>query len=124
MFRILIATAALAVATPALACGGNKNCGDCAGHHEDTTAAVDFSKVDAAAGTKVSLAIEGMKCGSCSDKITAALSKIDGVTAVVVSHATGEARVAFDAAKTSAEALTQAVVATGFTVKDPAKKQG
>lgn len=124
MIRILLATAALAVATPALACGGNKNCGDCAGHHE-TTASVDFSKVDAAAGTKLSLAIEGMKCGSCSDKITAALSKIDGVNAVVVSHETGEARVAFDAAKTNADALTKAVVDTGFTVKaDPAQKQG
>ncbi|MEQ1564317.1 MAG: heavy-metal-associated domain-containing protein [Myxococcota bacterium] len=115
MFRVLTVAVGLAFATPALACGG-KPCAEC---DHAATGAVDFTKVDQAAGTKLSLGIDGMKCGNCSSKVTAAISAVPGVIAVVVSHETGEARVAYDAAKTTPDALKKAVTDTGFALRAP-----
>jgi copper chaperone CopZ len=108
MFRTALVIAALALSPAAFACGSNANCAHC--NQAPTTAAVD---VDAAAGTKVSLAITGMSCGACSDKIVAALNETAGVNAVTVDHETGRARVAYDEAALSVDALIAAVATAG-----------
>lgn len=102
--RHLFIGLALAVATPALACP----MADKAAYE----AAAE--KVEAAAGTKVVLAVEGMHCGACSEKIIAALSSIEGVEAAAADYQTGEAKVAIDAAKVKTDALVKAVEAVGF----------
>ncbi len=64
--------------------------------------------------TQATLDIQGMSCGNCSSKVQAALSRIDGVVAAEVSHSTGKAQVEFDAARTSPQALVEAVDELGY----------
>lgn len=114
MIRLTLTLAALALSTPALACGG----GDCKSGHcqmqKQDAVQTAMAEVDKAEGTKASFTVTGMTCGSCSNKLTAKLTEVDGVTAAAVSHAEGLAKVAFDADKTNADALIEAIVAAGF----------
>lgn len=114
MLRAFIVSVALLVPSAAFACGGKDCGGTCpmAGHA--STPATDASAVAQADGTKVKLSLKGMTCGSCSGKVTAALQAIDGVNAVSVSHETGLAEIAFDAGKTSSEALAKVVTDLGY----------
>jgi copper chaperone CopZ len=66
--------------------------------------------------TTTVLGIGGMVCESCSQAITAALGKRDGVHEVTVDHVTGEAVVRHDAARIDRAALVAAVTALGYTV--------
>jgi copper chaperone CopZ len=122
MFRSLVLVAGLFVATPALACGGGAACDK---SHCNMSANTDVTEalaaVDAAAGDKLALEVTGMKCGSCSGKITAALKALEGVNAAAVSHTTGEARIAFDASKVDADKLIAAIKQLGFEAKVPEK---
>jgi copper chaperone CopZ len=68
-------------------------------------------------GTKASFKVAGLTCGSCSDKVTAALDKLEGVIAAAVDYQTGEAKVAFDSEKTNPKKLLAAIKATGFDVQ-------
>ncbi|MED5369389.1 MAG: heavy-metal-associated domain-containing protein [Myxococcota bacterium] len=72
-------------------------------------------KVEAADGAKASFSVEGMSCGDCSNKVTAAIKAIDGVNAVAVDYQNGVAKVSFDADKTNADAILEAIKATGYT---------
>lgn len=103
--RHLILGATLLLATPALACP--------MADKADYEAAAE--KVQAAEGTKLVLAVEGMHCGACSEKIVAALTAIDGVVAAAADYQTGETKVAVDASKVKAEALLAAIKGVGFT---------
>lgn len=116
MLKTIALTAFFALSNTAFACGG-KACAHC---DEPSTAAVeDISK---APGTHVALAVEGMKCGACSTKVTNALKSIEGVNAVSVDHESGKAEVAFDAAKTDAKAMIAAIEKLSFTAKQVEKK--
>ena len=70
--------------------------------------------VQSAAGTKVALTVEGLHCGDCSTKVSAALKGIEGVVAVAVDHQSGRAEIAYDAKKTTVDALLKAVTDTGY----------
>ena len=72
-------------------------------------------KVDASEGTKVVLNVEGMSCGSCSDKLTKELTALEGVNAAAVDYQTGEARIAFVEGTTDVAAGIKAIEAAGFT---------
>ena len=63
----------------------------------------------------IKLSIEGMHCGACERRVTTALAGVDGVR--IESVKVGSAEVKFDAAKTSAEAITAAVERIGFTAQ-------
>ncbi len=102
--RTLLLGAALFVATPALACP----MADKAAYE----AAAD--KVEAATGTKLAFTVEGMHCGACAEKIIAALGAVEGVEASAADYQTGEAKVAFDAAKVKPAALIKAIEGVGF----------
>lgn len=106
--KIALASAlAFAFATPAMACP----MADAAAYTEAAQA------VQASAGAKATFKVEGMSCGDCSTKVTAALKAIDGVEAVAVDYQTGEAQIAFDAGKTDAEKLLAAIQSTGFAAQ-------
>ena len=124
MLRFTIAALTMfAVAPAALACGGQP-CGEnCAmkNHHDGDHAKVDVAHAE---GTKVAFKVEGMKCGACADKITAALTKVDGVNAVAVNAETGKAEIAFDGKKTDEKALIGAISSAGSFKAAPAKKEG
>jgi len=119
MTRSLFLVLGLLVATPALACGG----GSCDKSHCKMKSAEEVSsalaEVDAAKGDKLTLTVQGMKCGACSDKVTAALKAVDGVHAAAVSHADGQARVAYDAGKVEVAKLVAAIEALGFRAEVP-----
>lgn len=83
---------------------------------QDAQAAADAkAKVEAAEGTKAAFKVDGMTCGSCSEKVTAALRGIEGVHAAAVDYQTGTAHVAYDPAKTDSEKLLAAINGTGFS---------
>jgi len=124
MFRILFAATALTLSAPALACGG----GDCQKENcktkplsEVETAMAEVEKAD---GTKIALDVDGMSCGACSDKVTAALKALEGVNAAAVSHQAGEARVAFDAEKVDLDKMVAAITGLGFKAAKQEEKAG
>lgn len=61
------------------------------------------------------LAIEGMHCGGCVNRVTMALKKTQGVE--VRSVEIGSAEVSFDEALVQAEAITEAVNKIGFVAR-------
>lgn len=65
-------------------------------------------------GETVVFDIEGMTCGSCADAITAALGELDGVAEAQTDFASATARVRFDPAKTSPDAMVAAVAEMGY----------
>ena len=112
MIRVLAAFAVSSFFSVALACGADGKCGGaCA--MSGAPAATSTAAVDQAAGTKLTLAVTGMSCGACAAKIEAALKGIKGVNAAAVDHASGTAKVAFDASLTNADALLAAVKGLG-----------
>lgn len=107
MLRSVVLSLGLLVATPALACP----MADAAAYQ----AAVQ--QVEAASGTKVSLAVDGLASGGCSSKVVAALKSVDGVVEAAVDHQTGKARVAFDAKKVDSNKLIAAISQVGYTAR-------
>jgi len=68
----------------------------------------------AAAIITVVLTIPTMDCATCPITIRLALLHIKGVSKVKVSYNRGAARVTFDDAQTTVEALTQATTNVGY----------
>jgi P-type Cu+ transporter len=64
------------------------------------------------------LAITGMTCASCANRIERRLNKLDGVTATV-NYATEKARVDFDPGTVAPEQLVAAVEAAGYAAALP-----
>ena len=58
--------------------------------------------------------VGGMSCQGCVKNITGVLSVLPGVSAAEVSLEAAEARVSFDAAAVSREALVEAIEDAGF----------
>ena len=65
---------------------------------------------------QISFPIRGMTCASCTERIQAGLSRVDGVVNARVNYATEQARVMYDPARTCAAMLVAAVRACGFDV--------
>lgn len=76
------------------------------------------ANVEATAGAKATFAVEGMSCGDCSQKVTAALNEIEGVNAAAVDYQTGTAHICYDDSKTDKAALQKAIEDTGYKAKD------
>lgn len=64
---------------------------------------------------EIVLNITGMSCGGCVNSVQGVLTAVPGVNRVVVDLAAGTARIQFDSARTTVDALAQAVNAAGFT---------
>ncbi|HEY5858168.1 MAG TPA: heavy metal translocating P-type ATPase [Aldersonia sp.] len=79
--------------------------------------ALDDVTPSAGAGNQVELAIGGMTCASCANRIERKLNKLDGVTATV-NYATERARVTYDDGVDQA-ALVDAVEQAGYTAQLP-----
>lgn len=62
----------------------------------------------------ITLNIDGMSCNGCVASVTKILQGVDGVTSAEVSLADKRAEVAFDATKTSVDALIAAVEDGGY----------
>jgi copper chaperone CopZ len=64
---------------------------------------------------KVTLAIEGMHCGGCVSRVTAALQAIRGTD--VVSVEVGSAQISFDTALVNSGEIAEAVNRIGFSAR-------
>ena len=73
-----------------------------------------FSLPALAGQQTVTLAVPGMTCAACPLTVKAALTRVEGVSSVDVRYQERDARVTFDDAKTSVEALTQATTNAGY----------
>lgn len=60
--------------------------------------------------------VQGMTCGGCVASVTRVLKAVSGVADVAVTLQPGAAKVTFDAARTSPDALRTAVQDAGFDV--------
>ncbi|MBA2637612.1 MAG: copper-translocating P-type ATPase [Solirubrobacterales bacterium] len=67
---------------------------------------------------RLELALEGMTCSSCANRIEGKLNKLDGVQATV-NYATEKAAVSFDPARVHADDLVGAVNAAGYSARLP-----
>jgi Cu+-exporting ATPase len=63
---------------------------------------------------ELALDVRGMRCDNCARSITDTLSALDGVTDASVSYALEEARLSFDPARTSLEAIVDAIDSAGY----------
>ncbi len=72
----------------------------------------------AKSGTEsVTLALEGMTCGSCAVTIRVALKKLDGVKGAMVKVPDNQAVVDYDSAKVTPQQMVEAVVRAGYKAK-------
>ena len=102
--RTLMLGAALMLSAPAFACP-----------MADAAAfAAAAEKVQATDGSKLTVMVEGMTCGDCSNKVAAKLKKIDGVHDAAVDYQTGKTLIAFDAAKVKQATLVSAISELGY----------
>jgi copper chaperone len=60
------------------------------------------------------LKVTGMSCGGCVKSVTNVLTALPGVSNAEVTLTPGEAKVEFDPAQVSVEAMKQAVADAGF----------
>jgi len=71
---------------------------------------------------RVELAIEGMTCSSCANRIEKSLNELEGVEASV-NFATERAAIDFDPARAGAEELVEAVGRVGYTASLPSEEE-
>jgi Cu+-exporting ATPase len=74
--------------------------------------------------SSVTLTVEGMTCAACQSRVQRALQAAPGVIDATVNLMLGNAAIAFDSTRTSAEALIAAVEATGYGAGLPSPTQG
>jgi len=63
---------------------------------------------------RVTIKVGGMTCSGCVSSVTRVLQAVPGVSEVEVSLESAQARVAFDPARASRDALRSAVEGAGF----------
>ena len=78
----------------------------------------DAEAVQKTDGTKASFKLDGMTCGSCSDKVKASLKGLEGVILAAVDYQTGAVEVAYDEKKLDVAKLEEALTSTGYKVAE------
>ncbi len=69
----------------------------------------------------VQIAVTGMSCGGCEERLEAALSRVEGVRSVSADHQGGSVRVLFDPLRVDETDLTGQIVACGFEASGTAE---
>lgn len=111
MMRSFIFMAALFSATPSFACPMAD-----AAAFEKAALAVQQSE-----GTKASFKLEGLTCGSCSEKVSTELKTISGIILAAVDYQSGRVEVAYDNNKTDVKKIEGALVKTGYKIVEKPK---
>ena len=87
-----------------------------AAEHLEKGAAPKAECAKECAATESAYVVEGLKCDACSDKVKAALAKVEGVKVNSVCHKSGHVAVNFDSAETCPTKVIAAIDSTGFKV--------
>ncbi|MEM6507141.1 MAG: copper ion binding protein, partial [Planctomycetota bacterium] len=98
--------------------------GESQGSEGETEASetTEETQADAAGGGTV-FTVAGMSCNACSDKVTKAVSEIEGVESVSVCHKSGKCSVVgADGKKVCTMTVTKAIESTGFMVEKPCEE--
>lgn len=64
----------------------------------------------------ITLNVQGMSCGHCVNAVETSVGKIDGVASVDVNLDAAQVQVAFDATKTSQQAIVNEIEDQGYDV--------
>ena len=111
MMRSIIFLTALFYATPSFACP----MADAAAFEK---AALAVQQSD---GAKASFKLEGLTCGSCSEKVATELNSVDGLILSAVDYQSGRVEIAYDNKKTSVKKLENALEKTGYKIIEKPK---
>lgn len=65
----------------------------------------------------ITLNIDGMMCGHCEQRVTAAVLKLDGLVECLASAKENTVRITFDESKVDEEAIKAAIDEIGYDVK-------
>ena len=71
----------------------------------------------------LTLHVAGMSCTGCEQRISAVLSRLDGVVRSSADHTTGDVLVVLDPARTSEQAAADAIERAGYRVVEDERKQ-
>ena len=108
MFRSLIFSTLFLVSTPSFAC--------------PMADAAAFAKaaeaVQQSDGAKASFKLEGLTCGTCSDKVQTELGAIKGIILTAVDYQSGRVEIAYDSKTTSVQKIESALQKTGFKITE------
>lgn len=86
----------------------------CDGHDKKEDKVAKGAQAEAKQAKTATFRVDGMHCGSCADKIKAALAKIDGVVKVVVKTPDKRVVVDYDAAKLTPEKIAKIISDAGY----------
>jgi copper chaperone CopZ len=111
MMRSIIFMVALFSATPAFACPMAD-----AAAFEKAAIAVQQSE-----GAKATFKLDGLTCGSCSDKVSTELKTIDGIILAAVDYQSGRVEVAYDNTKTDVKKIEIVLEKTGYKIVEKPK---
>ena len=111
MIRSFIFFAALFAASPSFACP----MADAAAFEKAALA------VQQADGAKASFKLEGLTCGSCSEKVSTELKTVTGIILSAVDYQSGRVEIAYDNSKTSVKSLEAALQKTGYKIVEKPK---
>lgn len=62
------------------------------------------------------LRVGGMTCTGCEVRVGKVLGRLDGVRSATADHQSGEVRVLFDPAQTSAKSIGAAIAGAGYEI--------
>ncbi len=69
------------------------------------------------------LRVGGMDCSGCEARVGKVLGRLDGVRSATADHQTGEVRVLFDPAQTSAKSIGAAIAGAGYEISSEEASQ-
>ena len=67
-------------------------------------------------GAKASFKLEGLTCGTCSEKVATELQKATGHLASAVDYQSGRVEIAYDGKKTNIKELEKVLIKTGYKI--------
>ena len=111
MMRSIVFLVALFSATPSFACP----MADAAAFEKAALA------VEKAKGSKATFKLEGLTCGSCSEKVATELNSVDGLILSAVDYQSGRVEIAYDSKKTDVQKLELALQKTGYKIVEKPK---
>ncbi len=114
------AAALVALAAPAAALASDEHAKE--GEHacpHPKSGVVSTSGDAAAKGEQVVIPVDGMHCGNCAERVTAALAKVKGVKFVETSLDAKQAKVVYDGKKAKQAALAGAIRDAGYAPGKP-----
>ena len=60
------------------------------------------------------IAVQGMTCGGCEERVSRSLQQVDGIRAAAADHQAGEVRIVSEPGEVPLEAVKQRIRATGY----------